>query len=96
MDIDMGRVKMTDIVDGLETGKCIHLIRFREADGATHSFEFQLLRKKHPQFRFIERFENDRVQEEFLDLDAVLVMCNWLLYLKFDVNIISPYTGEDN
>ena len=84
MDIDMVRVRITDIVDGLETGKCIHLIRFREADGATHSFEFQLLRKKH------------RVQEEFLDLDAVLVMCNWLLYLKFDVNIISPYTEEDN
>ena len=91
------RARIEDMIDGLSAGKIVTLMRYRESDHAVHSFEFQLIRTEEPQYRVIERFESGVVQEEFMDIGSIGVLCNWLLYLKFDANIYSPYNNnEDN
>lgn len=89
--------KIEDMFDGLTSGKIVTLMRYRESDHAVHSFEFQLIRTEEPQYRVIERFESGIVQEEFMDIGSIGVLCNWLLYLKFDVNIYAAQNNnEDN
>jgi hypothetical protein len=92
------RARIEQMIDGLSSGRVLTLIRYREVDHAVHSFEFQLYRSEEPQYRLIERFESGVVQEEFMDIAAIAVLCNWLLYLKFEVNLYSPYTknSEEN
>ena len=85
------------MLDGLSAGKILTLIRYREHDHAVHCFEFQLYRREDPQYRIIERFESGIVQEDYMDIEAIGVLCNWLLYLKFEANLYSPYNNnEDN
>lgn len=91
------RGNIESMLDGLSTGKILTLMRYRESDQAVHSFEFQLIRTEEPQYRVIERFESGIVQEEFMDIGSIGVLCNWLLYLKFDVNIYAAQNNnEDN
>ena len=85
------------MLDGLASGKVLTLIRYREHDHAIHCYEFQLVRKEEPQFSCVERFEDGLVQEEYMDLQAIGILCNWLLYLNFQPNLYTPYSdNEDN
>ena len=85
-------------MDGLSRGRVLTMIRYRECDHAVHSFTFSI--SDHVQstrYRLIERFENGIVQEEFIDVEAVAVLCNWLLYLQFDANMYAAQNNnEDN
>jgi len=83
-------------MDGLARGMILTLIRYREHDHAVHCFEFQLYRREDPQYRLIERFESGVVQEEFVDIAAIGILCSWLLHLRFDANLYEPYNNEDN
>lgn len=91
------RASIGILLDGLASGKVLTLIRYREHDHAIHCYEFQLVRKEEPQFSCVERFEDGLVQEEYMDLQAIGILCNWLLYLNFQPNLYTPYSdNEDN
>lgn len=91
------RASIGILLNGLASGKVLTLIRYREHDHAIHSYEFQLIRKEEPQFSCVERFEDGLVQEEYMDLQAIGILCNWLLYLNFQPNLYTPYSdNEDN
>ena len=91
------RASIGILLDGLASGKVLTLIRYREHDHAIHCYEFQLVRKEEPQFSCVERFEDGLVQEEYMDLQAIGILCNWLLYLNFEPNLYTPYSdNEDN
>lgn len=90
------RASIGILLDGLTGGKVLTLIRYREHDHAIHCFEFQLARNEDPQFRCVERFEDGLVQEDFMDIQAIAILCNWLLYLNFEPNLYTPYGGEED
>ena len=89
------RASIGILLDGLTGGKVLTLIRYREYDHALHSFEFQLERSEDPQFRCVERFENGIAQEEYMDIQAIAMLCNWLLYLNFQPNLYTPYSDNE-
>jgi len=78
----------------LTAGKIVELKRVRLSDSAEHSFTFQLFRHQDPQYLLVEQFENGTVQEEFVDIEAILLLCNWLLKLKFKAKIIDLKKGS--
>lgn len=80
------------IMYALTEGRIVEMKRFRTVDNAEHRFTFQLFRHKDPQYLLIEEFENGTVQEEFVDIEAILLLCNWLLKLKFKAKIIDLKT----
>ena len=83
------------LIDGLASGQVLTLLRYRTHDHAIHCFEFQLARDEDPHFRCVERFENGLVQEDFMDMHAIAILCNWLLYLNFEPNLFSPYSDSE-
>ena len=88
MDGEMRKSRLEKIMLALTSGKLVTLTRVRKEDNAVHQFSFQLHRTKDPKYQLQEHFCNDCVNEEMVDIETILVLCNWLLHLKFEHNII--------
>ena len=76
---------MQFIYDEINNKKIIHLIRWRMYDLVRHEFIFEKIQNTDKPFLVIEKFEDDKVSEDYHDLETIMIIIRWLLQIHFQI-----------